>query len=136
MIEIKMSGLCEDCRVADLFLDCTEFQSYDMGMSYTSKEWETEEHGKNGWRVNMTGKKKRMIRSHRSLRAYKPTNKAILNREASKRRQISRTVRGAMAAGLQEGGTIENYRSGRRGLFGWIAVWLDMLRGFIRQCLR
>ena len=40
MIEIKMSGLCEDCRVADLFLDCTEFQSYDMGMSYTSKEWE------------------------------------------------------------------------------------------------
>ena len=51
----------------------------------------------------MTGKKKKMIRSHRSLRAYKPTNKAILNREASKRRQISRTVRGAMAAGLQEG---------------------------------
>ena len=40
MIEIKMSGLCEDCRVADLFLDCTELQSYDMGMSYTSKEWE------------------------------------------------------------------------------------------------
>ena len=39
MIEIKMSGLCEDCRVADLFLDCIEFQSYDMGMSYTSKEW-------------------------------------------------------------------------------------------------
>ena len=40
MIEIKMSGLCEDCRVADLFLDCTEVQIYDMGMSYTSKGWE------------------------------------------------------------------------------------------------
>lgn len=34
------------------------------------------------------------------------------------------------------GGAIENYRSGRRGLFGWIAVWLDMLRGFIRQYYR
>ena len=39
MIEIKMSGLCEDCRVADLFLECIEFQSYDMGMSYMNKEW-------------------------------------------------------------------------------------------------
>ena len=84
----------------------------------------------------MTGKKKKMARSHRSRRSYKPTNKAILNREATKRRQISRAVRGATAAGLQEGGTSENYRSGRRGLIGWIAVWLDMLRGLIRQYLR
>ena len=39
MIEIKMSGLCENCRVADLFLECIESQSYDMGMSYMNKEW-------------------------------------------------------------------------------------------------
>lgn len=36
MIEIKMSGLCEDCNKADLRIDCTEFSS---GLE-TMKYWE------------------------------------------------------------------------------------------------
>ena len=35
MIEIKMSGLCEDCEKADLTLDCMEFSN----LYETKKEW-------------------------------------------------------------------------------------------------
>lgn len=44
----------------------------------------------------MSRKETHMIRSHRSMRSYKPTNKTILNREAKKRKKISGLIRGMM----------------------------------------
>lgn len=83
----------------------------------------------------MAGARTHMIRSHRLRRSYKPTNKTIQNRAAAKRRQISRTLRGTPAAGLQIGGSYENNHHRRRGLLGWLAFWLDILRGLIGKCL-
>lgn len=54
-------------------------------------------------------------------------------REAVKRKKMSRALRGTSAAGLQEGGCIEDYHSSRRGIYGWIVIWLDILRGLIRK---
>lgn len=44
----------------------------------------------------MSRKVTHMIRSHRSMRSYKPTNKTILNKEAKKRKKISGLIRGMM----------------------------------------
>ena len=49
----------------------------------------------------MSGKKKKMIRSHRSRRRYKPMNKAILNREAKTRRIHNRMLDGMFKKSLQ-----------------------------------
>ena len=45
----------------------------------------------------MSRKEIHMIRSHRSKRSYKPTNKAILNMEAKRRRQINKYITGMMS---------------------------------------
>lgn len=44
----------------------------------------------------MSRKETHIIRSHRSKRSYKPTNKTILNMEAKKRKKISGLIRGMM----------------------------------------
>lgn len=45
----------------------------------------------------MSRKETHMIRSHRSKRSYKPTNKTILNMEAKKRKKFHGLIRGMMS---------------------------------------
>ena len=45
----------------------------------------------------MSRKEIHMIRSHRSKRSYKPTNKTILNREAKRRRHVNKFITGMMS---------------------------------------
>ena len=44
----------------------------------------------------MSRKETHMIRSHRSKRNYKPTNKTILNKEAKARKKFHGLLRGMM----------------------------------------
>lgn len=48
----------------------------------------------------MSSRQTHMIRSHRSLRSYRPTNKTILNRNAKRRKQINKYIRGNMSVSL------------------------------------
>ena len=45
----------------------------------------------------MSRKETHMIRSHRSMRGYKPTNKTMLNAAAKRRRHVNKYLMGMMS---------------------------------------